>query len=357
MLTIKNLNKSYFTNGKQKKVLDNISFKVKKNECIGIIGENGSGKTTFLKVLAGIVKSDNGTINSKKKIDSLLDLNFGLNEELNLVENINYFFKSNDISVSDDLIKKVIEFSELVNNEGLKIKHYSSGMRARLGFTLNTIFSSNSILIIDEVLAVGDHEFSQKSKKKILEIVRNNQACILVSHDMNFVKTICNRCLWFKDGKINEDGNPSKVIDRYMEYSFLKNENKVNAVLSKKNLRVFSNKKIYKVHEDINIKLSSKDLKKLQIKKIIFEIYRSDRIKMIQKEITKEKIKKLKENFINLCIKEPIIGCGLFFVIIRIFFSGIEKSEVLQISINIEDKNEKIKNSLVVPKDVVWKIF
>ena len=76
-----------------KKVLDNISFKVKKNECIGIIGENGSGKTTFLKVLAGIVKSDNGTINSKK-IDSLLDLNFGLNEELNLVENINYFFKS-----------------------------------------------------------------------------------------------------------------------------------------------------------------------------------------------------------------------------------------------------------------------
>ncbi len=168
MLTLKNLNKSYFTNGKQEKVLDNVSLKVRKNECIGIIGENGSGKTTFLKILSGIVKLDNGTINSKKKITSLLDLNFGLNEELNIVGNINYFFQNNDISVSDDLIKKVIDFSELVNVEELKIKHYSSGMKARLGFTLNTMFSSDSILIIDEVLAVGDHEFSQKSKKKNL---------------------------------------------------------------------------------------------------------------------------------------------------------------------------------------------
>ncbi len=199
--------------------------------------------------------------------------------------------------------------------------------------------------------------FLKNQKKKILEIIRNNQACILVSHDMSFVKTICNRCLWLKSGKIIHDGKPSSVVDKYMEYTFLKNENKVHAMFSKNNLSVFPNKKIYKVHEDINIKLSSKDLTKLKIKKIIFEIYRSDRIKMIQKEIAIDKIKNLKENFINLCVKEPIIGCGLFFVIIRLFFSQSEKPEMFQISINIEDKNEKIKNSLVVPKDVVWKIF
>lgn len=214
-------NKKYFTS------LIDISFSVLKGESIGLIGENGSGKSTILKLIAGVTVASKGKINTAGRIGSLIELGAGFIYDMTGYENI--FLNGALMGYSkDDLetkVKTIIDFSELKKYIHDPIRTYSSGMLMRLGFSI-AINSNPDILLIDEVLAVGDGKFQSKCIKEISRLKKRGTTIIFVSHNLNLIQTICNKCIWLKNGKIREIGETSKVISKYSNY--LTNESNSN---------------------------------------------------------------------------------------------------------------------------------
>jgi ABC-type polysaccharide/polyol phosphate transport system ATPase subunit len=196
--------------------LKNVSTSLYEGDRLGVIGENGAGKSTLLKILSGIVKPTEGTITINGKISSLLELGIGFHPELTGRENI--FLNSTMLGMRKKYIKKhfkdIVDFSELKEFIDMPIKHYSSGMRLKLGFSILS-FLNTDILIIDEALAVGDHNFREKSFKKINEIVNNNKTFIFVSHDMNMLSRLCNKGIVLKKGRIVKSGNMNDCLEYY----------------------------------------------------------------------------------------------------------------------------------------------
>lgn len=199
-----------------KKPLDGISFTIQKGERVGIIGKNGAGKSTLMKLIAGITFPTEGTITTHGKIGSLINLNAGFYPEYTGRQNI--YYKGSLMGLEkqkiDAIIDQIIEFSELGDYFDLPIKTYSSGMEARLGFSL-AIFSNPDILLIDEVFAVGDKAFRKKSLTKTTEMVYSGKTILFTSHSEDQIKNFCNRVIYLKDGKINFDGNVQDGLKVY----------------------------------------------------------------------------------------------------------------------------------------------
>ena len=197
-------------------VLNNISFKVAKGETLGIIGRNGAGKSTILGLIAGVLKPTVGKINVYGKVVGLLELQAGFHPDLTGYENIIL----NGILLGltkKELLKKVdqiIDFSELKDFIDQPVRTYSSGMLARLGFSC-AINIDADIILIDEVLAVGDIEFQKKCYQKIEEIKKRHKTIVFVSHDLDAVKKLCTRVILLDRGEIIKDGNPQEVIETY----------------------------------------------------------------------------------------------------------------------------------------------
>jgi len=204
--------------------LKNISFSLKKGEALGIIGENGSGKTTLLKITAGILNPTSGTINVKGKIMSFIDLGTGLQPELTGRENI--FLYGILLGFSREEIKKkintIIEFSGLKKFIDAKLRTYSTGMQMRLVFS-TAMINNPDILLIDEVIAVGDESFQKKSFNKMKNLKNQGKTIIFVSHSMEQIKTVCDKVLFLKDGKIKAKGLPNDVIHAYIETVYKRN--------------------------------------------------------------------------------------------------------------------------------------
>ncbi|MBN1552326.1 ABC transporter ATP-binding protein [bacterium] len=198
--------------------LHDVSFTVKQGETFGIIGENGSGKSTLLKLLTGIIKPDLGSISVKGKISALLELGAGFQPDLTGRENI--FLNGSIMGLSrDEIIKRfdeIVGFSELEKFVDTPIKHYSSGMYMRLGFSI-AINVDPDILLIDEVLAVGDQSFQQKCMDKIRDFKRKGKTIIFVSHDLTAVGKLCSRAIWLNFGKVAARGTVQRVIDFYRQ--------------------------------------------------------------------------------------------------------------------------------------------
>ena len=200
-----------------KEVLDNISFDVKKGEVIGIIGRNGCGKSTLLRSIAGIISINKGKIDLKNNKVSLLALGIGFNEQLTGYDNIFLSgmllgLDKNDIK---DKLEEIIDFSELEDDIYKPVKSYSSGMKLKLAFSINVILETD-IILIDEVLSVGDIAFKEKSYNKIKELIADkNKTTLIVSHDLNILEELCNRVIWLQDKKIRMMGNTSEVIKEY----------------------------------------------------------------------------------------------------------------------------------------------
>jgi len=196
--------------------LNNISFKVAKGETLGIIGRNGAGKSTILGLIAGVLKPTVGKINVCGKVVGLLELQAGFHPDLTGYENIIL----NGILLGltkKEILKKVdqiIDFSELKDFIDQPIRTYSSGMLARLGFSC-AINIDADIILIDEVLAVGDIEFQKKCYQKIEEIKKRHKTIVFVSHDLDAVKKLCTRVILLDRGEIIKDGNPQEVIETY----------------------------------------------------------------------------------------------------------------------------------------------
>ncbi len=207
-------------------VIKNIAFKVKKGEVIGIIGRNGAGKSTLLKLLTKIIYPDSGLIETYGKISAFLELGTGFNPDFNAEENIILYGTLLRLSKKDMISKmdKILEFAELKKFRYMKLRNFSSGMILRLAFA-TAINVNPDILIIDEVLAVGDLQFQEKCMNEMRKFKEEGKTIILVTHNLSLVKKFCDRVLLMDDGKIIASGDNEFVVNNY--YAILSQENQL----------------------------------------------------------------------------------------------------------------------------------
>ena len=199
-------------------VLKNISFNLNRGEMLGIIGGNGNGKTTLLKILAGILKADKGEIKINGVVAPLLQMGIGFNGELTAKENIILSGMLSGFSKSEikNKVEDIIKFAELEKFADTKIKNFSTGMHARLAFS-TAIQIDPDILLVDEVLAVGDINFVKKSYKEFLSFRERGKSIIFVSHSLEHIKNLCDRVMILEAGEIKIIGNPDQVVEHYIQ--------------------------------------------------------------------------------------------------------------------------------------------
>lgn len=199
-------------------VLKNINLDIKKGETVALIGTNGSGKSTLLKLMTKIIYPTKGTVETNGKLTSLLELGAGFHPDFSGRENI--YFNASIFGLSkveiDNRLDEIIAFSELEQFIDNPVRTYSSGMYMRLAFSV-AINVDADILLIDEILAVGDQHFQDKCYKKLEELRDSNKTIVIVTHSLDAVKKLCNRAIWIKDGNVCMDGNTNDVISKYLK--------------------------------------------------------------------------------------------------------------------------------------------
>ncbi|HYK95359.1 MAG TPA: ABC transporter ATP-binding protein [Candidatus Dormibacteraeota bacterium] len=198
--------------------LRHVSVRLVKGESLGVIGPNGAGKSTLLQVLAGIMRPTEGAVEVRGRISGLLSLGAGFDEELSGLENIllGAAFLGLDDGTARRLLPGIVAFADLGDFIDTPLKTYSSGMRARLGFSIATAVDPD-ILLLDEVLATGDANFRAKSKERVIELVKAAKAVVLVTHDMEWIREYCNRAILLEKGTVILEGPPDKVVDLHLE--------------------------------------------------------------------------------------------------------------------------------------------
>ena len=199
-------------------ILKNINLDIKKGETVALIGTNGSGKSTLLKLMTKIIYPTKGTIKTTGKLTSLLELGAGFHPDFTGRENIYFNAAIFGLTKSeiDKRVDQIIEFSELGDFIDNPVRTYSSGMYMRLAFSV-AINVDAEILLIDEILAVGDQHFQEKCFSKLQELKKSDKTIVIVTHSLDQVKKLCNRAIWIKDGKVQMDDVPSKVIPEYIK--------------------------------------------------------------------------------------------------------------------------------------------
>ncbi|MBR2833498.1 MAG: ABC transporter ATP-binding protein [Bacilli bacterium] len=210
----------FLSRGKKeyRKVLKNINLMIKKGESVALIGTNGSGKSTLLKLMTKIYYPTKGSVVTHGKLTSLLELGAGFHPDFSGRENI--YFNASIFGLSkreiDERIDDIINFSELNDFIDNPVRTYSSGMYMRLAFSI-AINVDADILLVDEILAVGDQHFQEKCHEKLLELKRSGKTIVIVSHSLDSVKELCDRAVWIYDGEIKMDGKCKEVIDEYLK--------------------------------------------------------------------------------------------------------------------------------------------
>ena len=199
--------------------IKNINFEVKKGESWGIVGSNGAGKSTLLKLICGVIAPDSGCVTINGNISPMLELGAGFDPNLTADENI--FIQGALLGYSKKYMKEkyneIVEFSELADFLEMPIKNYSSGMQARIAFAIATVVKPE-ILIVDEVLAVGDAAFQRKCKDRIHEMIKSSTTLLFVSHDNNIIKELCEKAIWLRKGELVMSGSSKEVCDAYAQY-------------------------------------------------------------------------------------------------------------------------------------------
>ena len=199
-------------------VLQNINLNIKKGETVALIGVNGSGKSTLLKLMTKIIYPTTGSVITKGKLTSLLELGAGFHQDFSGRENI--YFNASIFGLSrkdiDKRINEIIEFSELEDFIDNPVRTYSSGMYMRLAFSV-AINVDADILLVDEILAVGDQHFQDKCYKKLEELRDSDRTIVIVTHNLNSIRKLCNRAIWISDGEVKMDGACNSVVDEYLK--------------------------------------------------------------------------------------------------------------------------------------------
>ena len=198
--------------------LKDVSFEVNKGEVIGLIGSNGAGKSTLLKVVSGVMKPTSGSVTVNGIISPMIELGAGFDGNLTAKENIylNGAILGYSRDFLDEKYDEIVEFSELKDFLDVPVKNFSSGMTAKLAFAIATVVNPE-ILIVDEILSVGDIKFQEKSKKKMMELINGGTTVLYVSHSLQSIKDLCNRVIWLEHGQIVEIGDTEKICKKYYE--------------------------------------------------------------------------------------------------------------------------------------------
>lgn len=224
VIKVSNLGLQYNLKNKKFWALKNVDFTVKKGEIIGIIGHNGAGKSTLCKVLSKIYKPDEGSIYINGDVAALLSFGTGFNGQLSGTDNIylNGLMLGMTKDRIDQVFNSIIDFSGLKKHINRPVKHYSSGMKSKLGFSIASMLEPD-IFIIDEALSVGDISFYEKASARMQEMILTSKAVIVVTHSMKFVEKVCTRAIWINKGELIFDGKPEEVIEVYSKISKSKN--------------------------------------------------------------------------------------------------------------------------------------
>lgn len=196
--------------------LNDISFNVCKGEVVGLVGHNGAGKSTLLKIISGILKPTQGSANVYGKVVPMLELGSGFDMDMSGRENV--FLNGAILGYSEQFLKEkydqIVEFSEIGEFIDIPLRNYSSGMIARLAFSIATVVEPE-ILIVDEILSVGDANFQEKSHKRMMELMSGGATVILVSHNLNQIRSMCSRVGWLDHGQLKMFGDAQTVCDAY----------------------------------------------------------------------------------------------------------------------------------------------
>ena len=213
----------FFSFKKKKKkdffwALRDINFNVKAGEVVGLIGSNGAGKSTLLKVVSGVMKPSAGKVTVNGVVSPMIELGAGFDHELTAKENIylNGAILGYSKQLIDEKFDEIVEFSELKDFLNVPIKNFSSGMIAKLAFSIATVVNPE-ILIVDEILSVGDIKFQEKSKKKMISMIKGGTTVLYVSHSLESIKELCTKVIWIEHGKIIKMGDTKEICEEYYE--------------------------------------------------------------------------------------------------------------------------------------------
>ena len=198
--------------------LDDVSFSLDKGETLGVIGNNGAGKSTLLKLVAGIMKPTRGKVVVRGTVAPMIELGTGFDYELSAIENIylSGAVLGHSKSLLESKVDDILDFSELWDFKDVPVKYYSSGMVARLAFAVSTLVKPD-LLIVDEILSVGDIPFQRKSFEKMRELMSGGTTVIYVSHNIGSISEMCTRTIWLEHGKVKMDGEAPTVCKLFME--------------------------------------------------------------------------------------------------------------------------------------------
>ena len=203
--------------------LDNVSFDLERGRTLGLIGKNGAGKSTTLKLISGILKPTEGTIITRGNIVPMLELGAGFDLELTGRENI--YLNGAILGYSKEYLEskfdEIVEFAEIEEFIDMSIRNYSSGMMARLAFSIASVVQPE-ILIVDEILAVGDIEFQEKSFNRMKELMSGGATVLFVSHDIDKIEEMCDEVIWLERGKVIDKGNAKEICDKYRKAQGIK---------------------------------------------------------------------------------------------------------------------------------------
>lgn len=204
---------------RQTTVLQDISFSVGRGETFGVVGGNGAGKSTLLRVLAGIYQPTRGRLTSSVASVSLLNLQLGFDENLDARDNIvlSGMLMGMSRRRMRELTAEILDYAELGSSAEMPVRSYSTGMRARLGFAISK-YSRPDVILLDEVLSVGDGHFREKAEATMREMLQGNQTVVFVSHDSGRIRELCSRVCWLKDGRVQMLGPANEVMDAYDEF-------------------------------------------------------------------------------------------------------------------------------------------
>ena len=298
-------------------VLKGVTLEIEKGEVVGLVGHNGCGKSTLLKLMTKIIYPDKGKIEINGKISSLLELGAGFHPDMTGRENI--YTNASIFGLTkkeiDGRLDEIIEFSELEEFIDSPVRTYSSGMYMRLAFSV-AINVDADILLIDEILAVGDARFQAKCFNKMLELKKREITIVIVSHDLGSIERLCNRAVWIENGKIRDEGIPHDIVAEYLddimnkdknEKIKIKDQSKVNDQEKKK--EVFEEKNIEKEEKKKKDKnrTGNKDIEIINIKLLNEKNEVSDTYNSEDKLKIKVKYKKNNEK-----LKDSVFGFGIF---------------------------------------------
>lgn len=196
--------------------LNDVSFQVEKGEIVGLVGFNGAGKSTMLKILAGVLTPTEGSVRLNGSVAPLIEVGAGFDPELTARENIylNGAILGHSKEFMDSKFDEIIDFAELKDFVDVPVKNFSSGMYARLGFAIATMVKPD-ILIVDEVLSVGDYKFQEKCERRIQKMIDDGVTIILVSHDIGMIERLCTKVIWLEHGNVKDIGSSVKICNKY----------------------------------------------------------------------------------------------------------------------------------------------